>query len=198
MSIHETADVSAQAHVADSASIWHYAQVREGATIGDHVIIGRGAYIGPGVCVGRRSKIQNSALIYNPAHLGEGVFIGPGAILTNDEHPRAIKPDGQQKSGAEWSLVGVEVQRGASIGAGAVCVAPLRIGQWAMVAAGAVVVNDVPDFAVVAGVPAQQFGWVGRLGQRLKPSGRPCEWICAKSGDLYAERDGLLLLQSGD
>lgn len=164
-----SADIDESAVIAASASVWHLAQVRERAVVGANVIIGRGVYIGPEVEVGANSKIQNYALVYEPARIEPGVFIGPAAVLTNDRLPRAVLPDGSQKTALDWDLVGVTIGEGASIGARSVCVAPVRIGAWAMVAAGSVVTHDVPDHALVVGVPARQIGWVGRTGVRLVP-----------------------------
>ena len=181
--IHTTAEVSPDADVDPSASIWQFAHVREGARVGSDVVVGRGAYIGPGVVIGDRCKVQNHALVYEPAVVGEGVFIGPGVVFTNDRHPRAINPDGTQKSAADWDAVGVTVLSGASIGARAVCVAPVTIGRWALVAAGAVVVRDVPDFAMVAGAPARRIGWVGPAGERLvEVDGDPQRLSCPRTG----------------
>jgi UDP-3-O-[3-hydroxymyristoyl] glucosamine N-acyltransferase len=165
--ISPSALIANSAKIADSAMIWDFSQVRDGADIGENVVVGLGAYIGTEVKVGSNSKIQNYALIYEPALLEEGVFVGPGAILTNDKFPRAINEDGTRKSASDWQAVGVTVCQGASVGAGAICVAPLKIGNWAMVAAGSVVVTDVPDFALVAGTPARRIGWVCKCGQRL-------------------------------
>lgn len=164
--IHDGAQVSPDATLGDGTTVWPLAQIRERAIIGAHCIIGRGAYIGTGVQVGDNCKIQNHALIYEPAILGGGVFIGPGAILTNDHHPRAINPDGTLKTADDWNPTGVTIHDGASIGAGAICVAPVTIGRWATVAAGAVVTRDVPDYALVAGTPARQTGWVREDGRR--------------------------------
>ena len=166
-----SAEVSPLAIVKEGAHVWHFAQVRERALIGKECVIGRAVYVGPGVRIGDRCKIQNNALVYDPAVIGDGVFIGPGAVLTNDRLPRAISPRGELKRADDWDPVGVTVDTGASIGAGAVCVAPVRIGAWAMVAAGSVVVRDVPDHALVAGNPARQIGWVGRDGRRLAVAG---------------------------
>lgn len=190
MFVAEDADVSAEATIGDGSSVWNLAQVREGATIGRDCIIGRGAYIGSGVVVGNACKIQNHALVYEPAALADGVFIGPAAVLTNDTYPRAVNPDGSRKSAADWHPVGVTVQTGASIGARAVCIAPLTIGSWATVAAGAVVTKDVPDFALVAGVPARRIAWVGRAGVPLDPVGN--EWVCPQTGERYRERGDAL------
>jgi acetyltransferase-like isoleucine patch superfamily enzyme len=184
--IQDSADVSPVATIGEGCSIWHLAQVREGAVLGEGCIIGRGAYVGTGVRMGDNCKLQNYALVYEPAILEDGVFIGPAVVFTNDHYPRSIDPDGTLKRGDDWEPVGVTVRRGASIGARAVCVAPVTIGQWAMVAAGSVVTRDVPDFALVAGVPARRIRWVGRAGLPLEPGGGGA-WICPQTGDRYVE-----------
>lgn len=188
----DSADVSPEATVGEDSSVWHLAQVREGAVLGRGCVIGRGAYIGTGVRLGDHCKVQNYALVYEPAELGEGVFVGPAAVLTNDTFPRAINPDGSLKSASDWDAVGVTVGRGASIGARAVCVAPVRVGKWATVAAGAVVTRDVPAHALVVGVPARQVGWVGRAGHPLEQTTTPGEWRCPSTGELYHENHGTL------
>ena len=180
------ADVDASAVIGDGTSIWHLAQIRDGVSIGKNCIIGRGAYIGTGVEVGDNCKIQNYALIYEPAQLGNGVFIGPAAVLTNDQFPRAVNPDGSLKLGSDWHAVGVRIGDGASIGARAVCIAPVSIGAWALVAAGAVVTKDVPNFALVVGVPAKRVGWVGRAGQRLESIGDN-KFQCPTTKAIYLE-----------
>jgi acetyltransferase-like isoleucine patch superfamily enzyme len=191
---HPTAEVEAGAVVGEGTVVWQYAHIRAGARVGRECIVGRGAYVGPGVRIGNRCKLQNYALVYEPAVLGDGVFVGPAAVFTNDLHPRAVTPDGQLKTADDWDAVGVTVGAGASIGARAVCVAPVRIGAWATVAAGAVVVHDVPDYALVAGVPARQIGWVGEAGHRLKPDTLDggAGWLCPVTGFRYLEREGLL------
>ena len=163
-----SADVSEQAVIGEGSSIWHLAQVREHAVLGAGCIVGRGAYIGEGARLGDNCKVQNYALVYEPARLGDGVFIGPAVVLTNDRFPRAVNPDGTLKSASDWEAVGVTIGTGAAIGARAVCVAPVSVGEWAMVAAGAVVTRDVPAHALVAGVPARRIGWVGRAGLPLE------------------------------
>src|SRR5690606_4782367 len=190
--IQDSADVSSAASIGDGSSIWHLAQVREDATLGENCNIGRGAYIGPGVVLGDNCKVQNYALVYEPARLGDGVFIGPAVVLTNDTYPRAVNPDGTLKSAHDWEPVGVVIERGASVGARATCVAPVTIGKWATVAAGAVVVKDVPAYALVVGVPARRIGWVGEAGVPLTAGETDGSWVCPSTGARYLETDGVL------
>jgi acetyltransferase-like isoleucine patch superfamily enzyme len=180
------ADIDPSASIGDGSSIWHLAQVRDKAVLGSNCIIGRGAYIGSGAILGDNCKVQNYALVYEPAKLGNGVFIGPAVVLTNDHFPRAINPDGSIKSASDWDAVGVTIGDGASIGARAVCVAPVSIGAWALVAAGAVVTKDVPEYALVAGVPAKRIRWVGRAGLPLEEIGDN-RFRCPETGATYKE-----------
>lgn len=184
----DSADIDPSATLGDGTKVWHLAQVRDGVTLGENCIVGRGAYIGSDVQIGDNCKIQNYALVYEPARLAAGVFIGPAAVLTNDQYPRAVNPDGSPKVGSDWEAVGVDVGEGAAVGARATCVAPVRIGRWATVAAGSVVVKDVPDFALVAGVPAKRIRWVGRAGIPLVEEDQG-QWRCPKTGEKYAEVD---------
>ncbi|MGB3414209.1 MAG: acyltransferase [Microbacteriaceae bacterium] len=184
------ADVSEQAVIGEGTKIWHLAQVREQANLGVNCIIGRGAYVGTGVIMGDNCKVQNYALVYEPAKLGKGVFIGPAVVLTNDTYPRAITPDGELKSASDWIPVGVTIEDGASIGARAVCVAPVTIGRWATIAAGAVVVKDVPAFGLMVGVPARRIGWVGKAGFPLEKQGE--FWVCPETDDKFIEENGSL------
>lgn len=188
--IADSADVDPRATFGEGTRVWHLAQVREGAVLGENCIVGRGAYIGTGVQIGDNVKIQNLALVYEPAILESGVFIGPAVVLTNDHYPRAVNPDGTPKSAADWHPVGVTVREGASIGARAVCVAPVTIGRWSLVAAGTTVIRDVPDFAIVVGNPARRVGWVGRAGVPLEF--KDGVWICPSTGATYLETDGVL------
>lgn len=192
--IEATSDVDPTAEVGAETRVWHLAQVRENASIGSGCILGRGSYIGPGVILGRNCKVQNYALIYEPAVLEDGVFVGPAVVFTNDMFPRAVNPDLSIKAAEDWHPVGVHVGTGASIGARAVCIGPVSIGRWALIAAGAVVTKDVPDYAIVAGVPARRIGWVGRSGIPLRRA-EDGRLTCPATGEHFHERDGVLLAE---
>ena len=160
--------ISPDAFISPSARIWDFSQIRENAKIDANTIVGSYVYIDANVIIGKNCKVQNRALIYDPAIIHDGVFIGPGVILTNDKNPRAVQARGEIKGGMDWEKVGVEVFEGASIGSGAICIAPVKIGKWALVGAGSVVTKNVKDFALVVGNPARQVGWVGPSGVQLK------------------------------
>jgi acetyltransferase-like isoleucine patch superfamily enzyme len=181
-----SADVDSSAVLGSNTRVWHLVQIRNDVVIGDDCIIGRGAYIGTGVAIGDKCKIQNYALVYEPAVVESGVFIGPAVVLTNDTYPRAINSDGGLKNSNDWDAVGVTVRSGASIGARSVCVAPLTIGRWAMIGAGSTVIKDVPDFALMVGVPARRVGWVGPAGQPLKKISARM-WECPVSKSKFKE-----------
>jgi len=188
-----SAQVDETARVGDGTIVWDLAQIREKAVLGTGCVIGRGAYVGPGVRIGDNVKLQNHALVYEPAELADGVFVGPAAVLTNDYFPRSVDPEGKLKRGGDWTPLAVRVAEGASLGARSVCVAPVDIGRWALVAAGAVVTRYVPDFALVVGVPARRVGWVGRAGEPLvEHGGEPGVWRCPRTGALHDEKDGVL------
>lgn len=189
--IASSADVDGRARVAESARVWDLSQVREDASIGENCIIGRGSYIDIGVEIGANCKIQNHALLYAPAVLEDGVFVGPAAVLTNDTFPRAINPDGSIQESADWDSRGVILRRGCSIGARAVVLGGVEVGEWALVAAGAVVTRDVPQRALVVGVPAKRMGWVGTDGRPMETLGGELE--DRGTGERFVETDSGLV-----
>ena len=185
-------NIDRRAIIGSGTKIWENSQIRENAIIGNNCTIARNVYIGPGVKIGNSVKIQNNALIYEPALIEDGVFIGPGAIFTNDLHPRAINLDGSKKTEEDWNKEGVKVEYGASIGAGSICIAPVKIGKWSMVAAGSVVTKDVLAFSLVAGVPAKQIGWVGKSGVKLIEQEANL-FVCPETQNQFKLSDGTLV-----
>lgn len=186
-----SADVDPRAVLGVGSMVADRAQVREFARLGPGCAIGYAVYLGPGVVLGRQCTVQDFALLYEPTLLEERVHVGPGAVFTNDKFPRAVSPTGRLKTTADWDLVGVTVRTGASIGANVVCVAPLTIGRWAVVADGSVVTADVPEYALMDGIPARRVHWVGQSGVRLDRVG-PGLFRCPVTGALYGEHDGTL------
>jgi UDP-2-acetamido-3-amino-2,3-dideoxy-glucuronate N-acetyltransferase len=183
--------VAKSAEIGVNTKIWDYSQVRENVNIGKNCSIGRNVYIGPGVSIGNQVKIQNNVLIYEPAVIEDGVFIGPGVVFTNDLNPRAINVDGTSKTERDWQKTGVEVRYAASIGAGSICVAPVVIDEWAMVAAGSIVTKDVARFSLVSGVPAKRVGWVGKAGIKLVEI-QSNLFECPVTGNRYKLVEGII------
>ena len=157
MLIHPTATVESPACIGEGTRVWHYAHVRAGAHVGRDCVLGKGVYVDVGAVVGDRCKIQNGVSVYCGVTLEDDVFVGPGACFTNDLYPRA--------SGGEWELLLTLVRRGASIGANATILCGIVIGEYAMVAAGAVVTRAVPPYGLVQGNPATLAGYVNSAGR---------------------------------
>ena len=158
--VHPTAVVDDGASIGEGTKIWHFSHVLQGSTIGENCVVGQNCVIGPDVTVGDRCKIQNNVSLYKGVTLADGVFCGPSCVFTNVLTPRA---EYERKHEFRETPVG----RGATIGANATIICGNRIGEYAMVAAGAVVTRDVPAHALVAGVPAVRIGWVSHAGRRL-------------------------------
>jgi UDP-2-acetamido-3-amino-2,3-dideoxy-glucuronate N-acetyltransferase len=157
--VHETAVVEPGASVGPGTRIWHHAHVRSGAAIGEGCTLGKNVYVDAGVTIGDGVKVQNNVSVYQGVHLADEVFVGPSAVFTNDRFPRAASHD--------WEVVETRVRRGASIGANATLICGIEVGEWATVAAGAVVTRSVAAHELVAGNPAGRLGWVCRCGRVL-------------------------------
>lgn len=191
ITISSTAQVSKSAILGDNVYVWDYSKIGAGAVVEEDTNLGSYVYVDNNVKIGKRCKIQNGAQIFDPALISDGVFIGPSVILTNDKQPRAITSGGSKKNSEQWLKSGVNINTGASIGAGSICIAPVSIGSWAMVGAGSVVTRDVLDFAVVVGNPATQIGWVGKAGVRLKQISESI-FQCPDTDTRYSLSDGVL------
>jgi len=157
--VHETAFVEEGAEVGSGTKVWHGAQIRKGAKIGRNCVIGKNAFIDEGVCVGDNCKIQNNVNVYKGVTLEDKVFLGPNSTTTNDLHPRAGRRGG-------FKVTETLIRKGASVGAGAVIVCGVTLGEYCVVGAGAVVTKDVEPFALVVGNPAKKIGLVDEEGKR--------------------------------
>lgn len=157
--IHPTAEVSEKAAIGDGTKIWNLAQVREHCTIGKNCVISKNVYVDIGVKIGSCVKIQNNVNVYHGVEIEDDVFLGPSMTFTNDLYPRAFNKD--------WKIVPTYVKKGASIGANVTVICGHTIGEYAMVGSGSVVTKDVADYALVAGNPAKQIGWVCKCGHKL-------------------------------
>ncbi len=159
--VHESSYVDADAKIGEGTKIWHFCHIQKGARIGKNCSFGQNVNISNNVIVGNDCKVQNNVSIYEGVVLEDGVFCGPSCVFTNDLTPRARYPKG--RDGYKKTLI----REGASIGANATIVCGHIIGKYAMVAAGAVVTKDVPDYALVAGVPAKIIGRIDEKGKTL-------------------------------
>lgn len=182
--VHESAYIDQPCTIGRGTKIWHFTHILSGTFIGDNCVLGQNVVAGPDVRIGNNCKIQNNVSLYKGVELADGVFCGPSCVFTNVLTPRA---EVERKT----EFAATPVGRGATIGANATIVCGHRIGDYAMVAAGAVVTKDVPDYALVAGIPARQIGWVSRSGERLDD-----RLVCPRTGEVYAlAASGKLFLQ---
>ena len=161
--VHESSYVDAGASIGAGTKIWHFCHVQAGAVIGMGCSLGQNVNVGPGVHIGNGVRIQNNVSIYEGVELEDNVFCGPSCVFTNVLTPRAHCP-------AHGAFSRTRVREGASLGANCTVVCGHTIGRSALIAAGAVVTRDVPDYALMAGVPARRIGWVCECGRRLDES----------------------------
>lgn len=182
--IHPSAVVDDGATLGQGTRVWHFSHVCGGARIGAGCSLGQNVFVGNDVQVGDRVKIQNNVSVYDAVRIEDDVFCGPSMVFTNVYNPRSAVV---RKEQYRPTLV----QRGVTIGANATIVCGVTVGQYAFIAAGAVVNRDVPAFALMAGVPARQRGWMSRHGERLTlgihANGKEA---CPHTGDVYTVRNG--------
>jgi UDP-2-acetamido-3-amino-2,3-dideoxy-glucuronate N-acetyltransferase len=179
---HPTAVIDEGCTIGDGTRIWHFCHIMPGAHIGRDCNLGQNVYVGPGVFIGDRVKIQNNVSIYPGVELEDDVFCGPSCVFTN-----VINPRSQIVRHSEFLTT--LVRRGASIGANATIVCGIVIGQYAFIGAGALVRRDVPDYALVLGVPARQAGWMSRHGYRLGDPDAAGVMLCPQSGWRYRQSE---------
>jgi len=176
---HESAIVDEGAQVGEDSRIWHFTHVCAGARIGSGVSLGQNVFVGNKVKIGDRCKIQNNVSIYDNVYLEEGVFCGPSMVFTNVYNPRSLI---ERKDQYRNTIV----RKGATLGANCTIVCGITIGEYAFVGAGAVINKDVPDYALMVGVPAKQIGWMSEYGEQLNlPVEGQAQATCTHTGQKY-------------
>lgn len=192
ITIHPSAIVDEGARLGEGSKVWHFAHVCGGARIGAGCSLGQGVYVGNDVVIGRNVRIQNNVSVYDAVTLEDDVFCGPSMVFTNVLNPRSAV---SRKNEYRRTLV----KQGATLGANSTIVCGHTVGRYAFVAAGAVVTHDVPDFALMQGVPARQAGWMSRHGEKLAlPLAGDGEATCPATGERYLLRDGVCDLAGED
>lgn len=180
--IHESAYVDDGARIGDGTRIWHFCHVMGGAVIGERCSLGQNVVVMNGVRIGNNVKIQNNVSVYEGVEIQDDVFCGPSMVFTNVINPRSAI---SRKSEYQPTLV----KRGTSIGANATIVCGVTLGEYSFIGAGAVITSDVPDFALMLGVPARFAGWMCECGNRLQDGGG---LLCGECGKSYELKHGSL------
>ena len=190
--VHSSSIIDEGASIGSDTKIWHWTHVCSGAQIGTGCSLGQNVFVGNKVFIGNNVKIQNNVSVYDDVILEDNVFCGPSMVFTNVFNPRSeISRKNEYRP--------TKIKKGATLGANCTIVCGVEIGEYAFVAAGAVVKNDVKSFALVAGVPAIQKGWMSAYGERinLKIEGRG-SWICSFTGDKYTLNKGQMKREPGE
>ncbi|HLU46964.1 MAG TPA: DapH/DapD/GlmU-related protein [Planctomycetota bacterium] len=183
--VHPSAIVDEPCEIGDGTSIWHFSHVMANARIGRGCILGQNVFVAEGVVIGDNVKIQNNVSVYAGTEIEDDVFLGPSCVLTNVSNPRS-----QIRRHSLYERT--RIRRGATVGANATVVCGVTIGRYAFIAAGAVVTKDVPDYALISGVPGRHVGWMSRHGHRLADQDEAGRYVCPESGLRYEEVDGEL------
>ena len=179
VTIHSSAIVDDGATIGKSSCVWHFSHVCAGAKIGEKCSLGQNVFVGNDVVIGNNVKIQNNVSVYDAVTIEDDVFCGPSMVFTNVYNPRSAftRKDEYRKT---------LIKRGATMGANSTIVCGVTVGQYAFIGAGAMINKDVPDFALMVGVPAKQIGWMSRFGERLDlPLKGNAETICPHTNEKY-------------
>ena len=184
---HETAIVDEGAEIGSGTKIWHWSHICRGAKIGDDVTIGQNVFIGKTAVIGNKCKIQNNISIYDNIHLEDDVFCGPSMVFTNVYNPRSA-------ISRKDKFIHTLIKKGATLGANCTIICGVVVGNFAFVGAGALVNKDIPDFALVVGVPARQIGWMSEYGEQLDlPLEGDAETTCPHTAQKYDLKSGILI-----
>jgi UDP-2-acetamido-3-amino-2,3-dideoxy-glucuronate N-acetyltransferase len=186
--VHESAYIDEPCEIGSGTKIWHFCHIMAHAKIGANCTLGQNVMVAAHVVIGNNVKIQNNVSVYTGVELEDDVFCGPSAVFTNVINPRA-------QISRQHQYQRTLVRRGATIGANATIICGATIGRYAFIGAGAVVRGDVPDYALMIGIPAKQKGWMSRHGHPLKECNHSGEWICPESGWRYSKTAGGLCCQ---
>jgi UDP-2-acetamido-3-amino-2,3-dideoxy-glucuronate N-acetyltransferase len=177
--IHPSAIVDQGAQIGEGTRVWHFAHVCAGARIGQGVSLGQNVFVGNKVVIGDHCKVQNNVSVYDNVTLEEGVFCGPSMVFTNVYNPRALI---ERKAEYKDTLI----KKGATLGANCTIVCGVTVGEYAFIGAGAVINKDVKPYALMAGVPAKQIGWMSQYGEQIPlPIRGEGEYTCPQTGQLY-------------
>ncbi|MEG1186180.1 MAG: acyltransferase [Eubacterium sp.] len=189
--VHESSYIDDDVTIGDGTKIWHFCHIQTGARIGKNCSFGQNVNISNNVIIGNGVKVQNNVSIYEGVELEDDVFCGPSMVFTNDLTPRAKYPKGHA------AYKKTVVKKGATIGANATIICGHIIGKYALIASGAVVTKDVPDYGLMVGVPAKQTGWVCECGERLTKEGQKTkEMHCQHCGKTYAFNETEAVIES--
>ncbi len=185
---HESAIVDDGAMIGAGSRVWHFCHICAGARIGERSVFGQNVFVGNKVVIGNNVKIQNNVSVYDCVVLEDDVFCGPSMVFTNVYNPRSaiVRKDEYRET---------IIRRGATLGANCTIVCGVTVGRFAFIGAGSVVNRDVPDYALIVGVPGRQIGWMSEFGEQLKlparlPAGESAECVCPHSGSRYRLHEG--------
>ena len=187
---HETAIIDQGAQIGNDTRVWHWVHICGGAQIGEKCSLGQNVFIGNRVVIGNNVKIQNNVSVYDNVSLEDDVFCGPSMVFTNVYNPRSAVT---RKDEYRDTLV----RKGATLGANCTIVCGVTIGEYAFVGAGSVINKNVPDFALMVGVPAKQIGWMSRFGERMElPLQGEAQYVCPNTSDRYMLKNGKVSIAS--